>query len=69
MNLLSSLAKELRNVLTDVAEKQGEKTDFIKRTKKLTGSLLIKGLVFAWLENADATVEELARSVSEQGVY
>ncbi len=35
--------------------------------RKLTGSLFIRGVVFAWLKNAEASIEELARSVSEQG--
>lgn len=29
--------------------------------------MFIKGLVFAWIDNADATLEQLARSITEQG--
>lgn len=35
--------------------------------RNLTGSLFIKGLVFGWLENPDASLEQLARLITENG--
>ena len=68
MNTLSSLARKLRYVFNKFADEQGEKSGFIKRARKLTGSAFVKLLVFTWMENANATIDNLASAGVHHGV-
>ena len=68
MNTLLSLAKKLRHVFNQFSDEPGEPTGLIKRTRKLTGSNFVKILVFTWLEDADATVENLSRAGMNHGI-
>lgn len=47
MNSLIGLAKKLRDVFNHFADEPGKSTGFIKRSRKLTGSALVKMLVLA----------------------
>ena len=62
MNILSRVAESMQTVLTTVADKAAIKTGFIKRVRKLTGSIFVQTLVFTWLSNPDATLGEMAQT-------
>lgn len=68
MNSLISLAQKLRHVFNLFADKQGKSSGFIKRSRKLTGSALVKMLVFSWLGKPGATLENLAGAGTNHGI-
>ena len=43
-------------------------TGFMKRKRKITGSKFIQTLVFGWLDNPDATLEELTQTGVKVGL-
>jgi hypothetical protein len=49
-------------------DKIAEETGFIKRKRKVTGSNFLKTVLFAWLKEADVSVEGLARSGFDHGL-
>lgn len=67
MTTIEQTAKAMQTVLTSVARKAGAATGFIKRMRELTPEAFSQGLIFAWLQNPDATLEQLAQSVATAG--
>ena len=59
MDILSKVTDEMQEVLTQSADDKAIETGFVKRKRKVTGSNFIQTLVFGWLDNPDATLEEL----------
>ncbi|MBC8230345.1 IS4 family transposase [bacterium] len=68
MDILSRVAESMQTILTIVADKIAVKTGFIKRLRKLTGSIFLQTLVFGWLSNPDATLDELAQTAATLGL-
>ena len=68
MDILSRVAESMQTILTIVADKIALKTGFVKRLRKLTGSIFIQTLVFGWLSNPDATLDELAQTAATLGL-
>jgi len=54
------LADALQTVLTDDANEAARETGFVRRQRQLTGAVFVQTLVFGWLANPDAALEELA---------
>jgi hypothetical protein len=54
--------------LTDVADKAARRTGFVQRQSKLTGAKFCQTLVFGWLANPQATLEELSQTAAVVGV-
>jgi hypothetical protein len=61
MDILSKVTDEMQGVLTQSADEKAIQTGFVKRERKVTGSKFIQTLVFGWLDNPDATLEELTQ--------
>jgi hypothetical protein len=61
MDLCSKIATALQFVLNVKADELAINTGFIKRQRKATGSNFAKTLLFGWLQNAQPSVEGLAR--------
>jgi len=57
---VSNLAASLRALFTTSADALALETTFVKRTRIITGANFTQALVFGWLENPDATLEDLA---------
>jgi hypothetical protein len=61
------VADALQTVFTTFAEAAARDTGLIKRRRLLTGPAFAQGLVFTWMDNADATYEELAAGARAAG--
>src|SRR5688572_5350997 len=68
MAKLTQVAESMQNVLIDVAEKAGQETGFVKRKSKLSGSIFTQTLVFGWMDNPKASLEELTQTTAALGV-
>ena len=56
----SRLSDKLQRFFLQEAEIMGRVTFFVRRTSKLTASLMLRGLVFGWLANPLASLNDLA---------
>lgn len=65
---LTQLAPVMQTVLTTDADDAARDTGFIRRKRKLTGSVFVRTLVFGWLHDPSASVESLTQTCSELGV-
>ncbi|MEK9150359.1 MAG: IS4 family transposase, partial [Candidatus Desantisbacteria bacterium] len=68
MSIISKVANVMQSVLTYTADAIARKTGFIKRLRKLTGSGFVQTLVFGWLSNPTATLEELTQTAASLGI-
>jgi len=68
MSIITQVADAMQDVLTETADIIGLETGFIQRQRKLSGSSYAQTLVFGWLSNPDATLEELAQTAATLGV-
>lgn len=68
MTTLPEVAEAMQTILTTAADIAAHKTHFTKRQSKLTGSKFTQTLVFGWLSNPQATLEELSQTAATLGV-
>lgn len=68
MTIISQVAKGMQAILTCAADIIARNTGFIQRLRKLTGSGFIQTLVFGWLSNPSATLEELTQTAATLGI-
>ena len=68
MKIISQVAQGMQAVLTYAADIIALKTGFIQRLRKLTGSGFLQTLVFGWLSNPKATLEELTQTAAALGI-
>ncbi|MBM3235300.1 IS4 family transposase [Candidatus Poribacteria bacterium] len=68
MNIIPQVAEAMQTVLTTTADYAGRLTGFVKRERKLTGSGLVKTLVFGWLAKPSASLEELTQTAASLGI-
>ena len=68
MEIISQVAHAMQTVLTENANQLASETGLVKRQRKLSGASFAQTLVFGWLSNPDATVEELAQTATAIGV-
>ena len=62
MTMIHQVSKAMQKVLTETAEEAAEKTGFIQRQGKVTGANFCQTVVFGWLQNPEATLEEMSQS-------
>ena len=62
MTIIHQVSDAMQKVLTEAAERAAEATGFIQRQGKVTGANFCQTLVFGWLQNPEATLEELSQS-------
>lgn len=67
MTLLTDLAATLQTLLTDEADEAARQARFIQRQRKLTGPIFVQTLVFGWLHNPQAPLEDLADLATDLG--
>jgi hypothetical protein len=58
---VEEIASSLQEVFLVTADEAARPTRFVRRQSKLTGSLFAQALTFGWLDNPQATLEELAQ--------
>jgi hypothetical protein len=63
------VADALHRVLHDRANELARTSGFVKRASKMTGALWVQTLVFTWLSNARATLEEMAQTAAALGLH
>ena len=68
MDILSRKADAMQGVLTQTADIIAGETGFVKRQRKVTGSKYVQTLVFGWLDNPDATLDELTQTGVDIGL-
>jgi hypothetical protein len=68
MLTVTHVTQAMQTVLTRVANQAGRATGFIQREVKLSGASFCQSLVFGWLANPEATLEELCQTAALVGV-
>ena len=68
MDIISQVTTTMQTVLTSVADTAARASGFIKRRRKLSGASFVQTLVFGWLSNPAATLEELSQTAAVVGV-
>ena len=68
MAIISQVTTAMQTVLTTVADTAARASGFIKRRRKLSGASFVQTLVFGWLSNPAATLEELSQTAAVVGV-
>ena len=68
MTTIPQVARALREILTTTAAAAGRATRFVQRTSPLNGATFSQTLVFGFLGNPQATLEELAQTAATLGI-
>lgn len=68
MSTLPYLAPVLQAVLREVPKRMQRMTGFVQRVSKFDGPAFVQTLVFGWLANSAATLENLAQTALSLGV-
>ncbi len=68
MPTIPQVAAAMRTVLTTTADTAARTTHFVQRASKLGGASFTQTLVFGWLANPQATLDELAQTAATVGV-
>jgi Transposase DDE domain len=64
----AELSTRMSRLLTTTANQLAAETGFVRRTSKLTGAHFAQALVFGWLNNPAATLQQLAQMAGTVGV-
>jgi hypothetical protein len=67
-SLVTSVPHHLATLFSNSADAVARQTGFVQRRSKLGGSEMARTLVFGWLHNPQATLEELAQMATDLGV-
>lgn len=65
---IADVADAMQTILDQVPEAEARASGFIQRRRKLTAAVFVKALVFGWLANPTASLDELARVATLLGV-
>ena len=68
MTTIPQVARALRTLLTTTADEAARATHFVQRTSPLGGATFSQTLVFGFLANPQATLEELTQTAATLGV-
>jgi len=68
MTTVAQLAETLQTLFTTTADTLARRTGFVQRQSKLSGALFAQALVFGWLANPQASLENLAQAAAAVGV-
>lgn len=68
MPIIEQVADALQNVFGDVAQRLARDTRFVQRESKLGGAHFVQTLVFTYLANPNATLEELSQTAAALNV-
>ena len=65
---VSHLSTVLQRLLTTTANTLARETGFVQRASKLTGAHFAQALLFGWLQQPQATLQQLAQMAGSVGV-
>ena len=68
MTTIAQVGQSMQTILGPVARQAGRESGFVQRESKLGGAELAQTLVFGWLANPQASLEELAQAAVALGV-
>lgn len=68
MSSVAQVSQSMQRILTTVADQAARETGFVRRESKLGGAELAQTLVLGWLDDPDATLEQLTQMSSVLGV-
>lgn len=68
MTTIPQVARAMRTILTTTADEAARATRFVQRTSPLSGATFSQTLVFGFLGNPQATLEELTQTAAAFGV-
>ena len=68
MSILLQVPAKMQTILQTVPDEAAMNTGFMRRKRKLTGSTLTQILVFGWLENPEASYQQLAETATMLGI-
>ena len=69
MSILLQVPAKMQTILQTVPDEAAINTGFMRRKRKLTGSALTQILVFGWLENPEASYQQLAETATLLGIH
>lgn len=62
MTSIPQVSRAVQQLLTEVANRAAAASGFTKRPSKLSGASFVRTLVFGWLANPEATMNELSQT-------
>lgn len=65
---IAQVSTTLQTLLTTTANTLAHETGFVQRASKLTGASFVQALLFGWLNNPQATLQQLAQMAGTVGV-
>lgn len=68
MVTLAQFQQHMQQVLGVVAQQAGQTSGFIQRKRKLSGETFVSSLVWGWMANPEATLNDLSQSAALCGV-
>ena len=68
MSILLQVANKMQTILQTIPDEAAVNTGLVVRKRKLTGSALTQTLVFGWLENPEASYQQLAETANKLGI-
>ena len=68
MLIIDQVASAMQDILTTTAYRLGRTTGFVQRESKLNGAVFTESLVFTYLANPQATLDELIQTAATLGV-
>lgn len=68
MSILLQVPDKMQTILQTVPDEAAVNTGFMRRKRKLTGTALTQILVFGWLENPEASYQQLAETATLLGI-
>jgi hypothetical protein len=68
MVTVAQVAQSMQTILGSVADDAAREAGFVQRESKMGGSEFASTLVFGWMANPEATLEELAQTAATLGV-
>ena len=68
MSILQQVPDKMQTILETVPDEAAIDTGCVKRKRKLTGSVLTQILVFGWLENPEASYQQLTETATTLGL-
>ena len=66
MSTIAQVCAAIRRTVTTAAELAGRESGLVQRRRKLSGDKLAQVLVFGWLNQTQATLEQLSQGASQQ---
>lgn len=65
---VTQVSSTLQQVVTTTANQLARETGFVQRASKVTGAAFVQTLLFGWLNNPQATLQQLAQMAGTVGV-